>query len=176
MLNEIRQEDGQVRLRQFLQEFQNVYTEERPAGGAAFSGARVRHNVDQTIANNVGVTLAFNLEDYDTDTYHDTVSNNSRLTAPDDGYYYIFATVQWTASVVGRRNLIINHNIDGGIAVNRAEPVSDVGVSTTHEVSTAWFMQAGEYVTLQVFQSSGGNLTVIAANSFSPVLGMHKLG
>lgn len=44
-------------------------------------GALVYHSTGQTVAAGGG-NLAFDSEDYDTDTIHDTVTNNDRLTVP----------------------------------------------------------------------------------------------
>lgn len=48
-----------------------------------FRGALVKKNADQTGANYTTATaIAWNAETYDTDNFHDTVTNNSRLTIP----------------------------------------------------------------------------------------------
>jgi hypothetical protein len=49
-----------------------------------FMGARVRKATDQTAANYTGgsVAVAWDTEDFDTDAFHDNVTNNSRLTPP----------------------------------------------------------------------------------------------
>lgn len=48
-----------------------------------FMGAKVKKSADQTTADYTTATaLAFNAEDTDTDAFHDTVTNNSRLTIP----------------------------------------------------------------------------------------------
>lgn len=46
-------------------------------------GALVKKSADQTTANYVtAAAVAWDAEDYDTDTIHDTVTNNTRLTVP----------------------------------------------------------------------------------------------
>lgn len=45
-------------------------------------GALVYNSSNQSIAHGSEVTLNFDSEDYDTDSIHDTVTNNSRLTVP----------------------------------------------------------------------------------------------
>jgi hypothetical protein len=63
--------------------------------GAAFSGAFVTKNATQTISTiNTYFALTFQAETYDTDSYHDNTTNNSRLTVPKAGYYHFdFATL-----------------------------------------------------------------------------------
>jgi hypothetical protein len=59
-----------------------------PGGGGTFSGARVYHNTTAALS---AAVVPFNSEDFDTDAYHDTATNNSRLTIPTgkDGYFII---------------------------------------------------------------------------------------
>lgn len=50
---------------------------------AMFCGARVRKSGNQTTANySTEAAVAFDSEDWDTDAFHDTVTNNTRLTVP----------------------------------------------------------------------------------------------
>lgn len=52
-------------------------------GRVPFQGARVRKAADQTAANYVsGAAVAWDTESYDTDGFHDNVTNNTRLTVP----------------------------------------------------------------------------------------------
>ncbi|MEP9389668.1 hypothetical protein [Mesorhizobium sp. KR9-304] len=49
----------------------------------SFAGALVKHSATQSISSSLHpVTLAWDGEEYDTDAFHDTVTNNSRLTIP----------------------------------------------------------------------------------------------
>lgn len=53
------------------------------AGGGTFSGALVYKAADETSADySAGATVPFTAEVYDTDSYHDNATNNSRLTIP----------------------------------------------------------------------------------------------
>ena len=62
-------------------------------GGGSAVGARAYHDASQSISNSSATSLALNQERYDTDTIHDLSTNNSRLTAPSDGYYHIEGNV-----------------------------------------------------------------------------------
>ncbi len=61
-------------------------TEINVAGGAGspafFSAARVGKTADQAVSTGAFATITFDSEDFDTDGFHDNVSNNSRLTIP----------------------------------------------------------------------------------------------
>lgn len=48
----------------------------------SFHGCRVYKSATQTVSAGVTDVVTFNSEDYDTDTLHDTVTNNSRITIP----------------------------------------------------------------------------------------------
>lgn len=61
----------------------------------AFSGARVTKAADQTAADYTTATvIAWDAEVFDTDGYHDNVTNNSRLTVPSAGYYEVTAIIR----------------------------------------------------------------------------------
>lgn len=63
-------------------------------GSATFSGALVKKALDQAAADYTTITpIAFDEEVYDTDGYHDNVTNNSRLTIPTTGYYRLTGQV-----------------------------------------------------------------------------------
>lgn len=50
---------------------------------ARFMGARAKKSADQTAANySAGVIIAWDAESFDTDAFHDTSTNNSRMTIP----------------------------------------------------------------------------------------------
>lgn len=50
---------------------------------------RAFHNTTQTVASGTETTIAFNSESYDTDTMHDNVTNNSRITIKTAGLYQV---------------------------------------------------------------------------------------
>lgn len=51
-------------------------------GGGGFSGALVSRSSTQSVSGSVDTIVNWNDEIYDTDTFHDTVTNNSRITIP----------------------------------------------------------------------------------------------
>lgn len=138
----------------------------------AFSGARVYHNASQTIANNTWVTLAFNSEHFDTDAYHDAVTNNSRLTIPSDGYYEIGANVEWEFELTGMRGLAIKR--DGTTFI--AEVVTAPAGLPAHNISTIDSFTAGQYVEVQARQESGASRTLNRSANYSPEFWIAKLG
>lgn len=139
-----------------------------------FSGARVYNSENLTIPHNTLTNLTFNSERFDTDSYHSTDSNAERLTVPVAGTYLILGNVRFANNATGVRQLTVILNNSDIIAFDR-EDASTVAV-TYVTLSTIYELAAGDYVTLRVFQNSGGNLDVDAQASYSPEFMIARLG
>lgn len=129
-------------------------------------GARVYHNTSQTVGNfgTVGVVaLVFNSERWDTDSFHDTSSNTSRLTAPVSGYYLIGGHIQWDSNGTGARLLGVRVNGSTTIAFGTLHSRSDM----TQSISTYYFLNASDFVELICIQDSGANRSVISSGNQS---------
>jgi len=129
-------------------------------------GCRVYHDANQTIPNAAWTALAFNSQRYDNGGLHDTAINNSRITAQKAGKYHIWAGVTWEPNTAGVRLHTLRLNGLTFIAITRGpvEPHENASYIT----STIWHLQVGDYVELVVYQSSGGNLSVLADPAMSP--------
>lgn len=57
--------------------------------GIAVTGCKAYHSTTQSITGGTTATLAFDSEEFDTATYHDNSTNNSRLTVPGTGLYHV---------------------------------------------------------------------------------------
>jgi hypothetical protein len=130
-----------------------------PATSAA-QGVSVYNTVGYTLANNTFTALTFNSEDFDTDAFHSTVTNTSRLTVPAGlgGKYSIKAQLLFNVNATGFRNIKIYKN---GVAVRasvEAIPSSTIYVGLV--MSTDLTLIATDYIELFAYQNSGGNLTV----------------
>jgi hypothetical protein len=135
---------------------------------------RVYHDANQSIINNQDTPLAFNSERFDTDTIHDTVTNNTRLTCKTDGIYDIDASVLFEGgSTTGLRVLKIRLNGTTNIA-------NDVQVGLTGgnmlNASTKYLLQVNDYLEVFVTQTSGGALNVVSIGNYSPEFMMVKVG
>lgn len=129
----------------------------------------VYHNANQSITNNTNTVLAFNSERWDTDGMHDTVTNNSRVTATTAGLYIIHGLVFWDGgSSVGLRDQYLRVN-GATIIAEKAVPPAGTNV-TAVTFGTDWYLNAGDYVELLVYQNSGGSLNVLFQNAYSPDL------
>jgi hypothetical protein len=130
--------------------------------------AIVTHNATQSISSGSAAILAFNTEVEDSDTIHDTVTNNSRLTCKTAGFYTVTAYVQWAANATGQRFISL-------FVTGSTQPVADRrgavgGGAITEQIVTAHLVLAvNDYVEVRVFQDSGGSLNVSANPRFSMV-------
>jgi hypothetical protein len=139
-------------------------------------GARVYHNANQSISHASLTALAFNNERFDSGGFHDTATNNSRLTVPTglDGKYLIFGSVRWATSATGYRELSIRLNGTILIAVDARGAAPTYGTYVT--ISGIYDLSAGDYAELIVYQESGGGaLNVESASAYSPEFGLWRL-
>jgi hypothetical protein len=138
-----------------------------------FVGCLAQKSGSQTIANATQEKITFAAtEIYDTDGFHSTVTDTSRMTIPSGkgGYYLIYAQVNWDASTAGRRIIYITKNNTSSL---RAAEAFSVATNTQYPVSmisTVENLTAGDYVEIEVLQTSGGNL-----NTDNGILG-HQFG
>jgi hypothetical protein len=132
-----------------------------PVSGSTFSGASVYGTSNQTISNGTQTALTFNAENYDTNTYHDNSTNNTRLTVPSGktGYYRLTAYCRWDVNTTGRRIIYLIKNGSVYAGQTEANP-NQTGCEITNYVSQTLYLTAADYITMEMYQSSGGNATV----------------
>lgn len=131
---------------------------------------RARHSGAQSINTGTETVLAFNAEDFDTDTMHDNSTNNSRITFNTAGKYLIIARVPWDSSATGRRKTIFRKNGTTQIEDFSYAPVASAGDTTKSVVSGIYEFAANDYLEVQVEQTSGGALNVLSGASFQAAL------
>jgi hypothetical protein len=131
-----------------------------PASGTTFAGVSVYDtNNNQTIANGTTTAITFNAEYFDTNGYHSTSTNTSRLTVPTGkaGYYLITAQGSFALNATGQRDIVFYKN---GSYLRYSNSVA--GNSTVYvgnNLTVVYNLAEGDYIELFVYQSSGGNLT-----------------
>jgi hypothetical protein len=136
--------------------------------------ASVFNSVVQSITNNTETTVTFDSETLDTDTIHDTVTNNSRLTCKTAGTYLVLFVGDFTANATGVRYGLIRKN-----GTTQLGPRSDVssltaGANGTVQGWTLASLAVNDYVEVRVFQNSGGSLNFDATTT--PAFAMYKVG
>jgi hypothetical protein len=130
-----------------------------PAGGLTHAGAQ------EMPGDGSFNVLDFDDERYDQGGTHFT--NNAIdhiLSAPVNGIYLITAAVRWESNTTGFRNIVIDKN-NGTSLAQQDIPASGL----THQtISTVAALAAGDDITIDVRQTSGGNLDVLKAGEQSP--------
>ena len=121
----------------------------------------------QTIASATDVLVTFNQEDHDVTGFHSLTTNPERITVPAGmaGYYRIFCKVKWEADggATGARVLSILLNGGAGALFARLD---DATPEIMHQgLVGTYYLDVGDYLTVEVYQNSGGNLDVeVGAN------------
>lgn len=96
------------------------------------------------------------------------VANPERLTAVTSGFYHVYFHATWEsgASAATRLGALIVY-YDGSTAHNVASQLAGGFAYAAHSVNTVIWMEAGQYVYSQLFQDSGGNLSLVAAQDWN---------
>lgn len=113
-----------------------------------------------TINNGVNTVVSFDAETQDTDNFHSTGTNPTRFTIPAglDGYYDIHAMFLLATAVSSR---IARIKKGGVTTLGEPQEANTFGA----DAATNEYLTAGEYVELEVFQNSGGNLAAVVGRA-----------
>jgi hypothetical protein len=143
---------------------------------AAFVGCLAFPSGNTTLSNAAYTTINMNSETFDTDGFHSTTTNTSRLTVPSgkDGYYHIIASGPFGANATGVRILNIRKNGANLAKAYTAGATAAGGVSVTnHYIAN---LAVGDYIEVQAMQNSGGNLDLEGgADGSDTYLAMYKV-
>jgi len=132
-------------------------------GGADFSGVSVFNTGGQNVNNLTTTWLTWDVEDFDTDDYHDNSTNPDRLTVPTDGIYFIIHQARITQSAGTYHGFALYLNGDEIMtdhhAINTSTVVSG-GISLIRSLS------AGNYLRMNMRHNSGSTETVEGMTRF----------
>jgi hypothetical protein len=143
---------------------------------SSFVGVRVNKSAGQSLVTNTFTVATWDQEDFDTNSMHDNVTNNSRLTVPSGkgGYYLITGVMSYATNGTGYRRSFFTKN---GVFANIGANTQINGSTGQPETLTSSFvvaLSAGDYVEMQLFQTSGGALSTDAGENTS--FGISYLG
>jgi hypothetical protein len=148
-----------------------------PAGGTpAFVGCSVYKSANQSISNTTTTAITFDTELKDTDGFHSTSSNTSRMTIPSGkaGLYLITGQINFASNASGYRSGEVHKN---GSLVAQAFVLAPVtGGWTGGSVSHIIELAVGDYVELIAWQSSGGSLNVNGGATYGAAFQIQYLG
>jgi hypothetical protein len=136
------------------------------AKSANFVGCAL-YGVFQTIANATYTAILFSNENFDTDGFHSTTTNTSRITIPTGlgGYYLVNMTQRWDPSLGIAKTMQLYKN---GSAVFTLDTGSATGAYPMYSRSTIVKLNAGDYIEMYVYQASGGNLIFYGRDEEQP--------
>jgi hypothetical protein len=139
-----------------------------PASASSFVGCSLYKSADQAIANATLATVSFDLEQFDTDAFHDNSTNNSRITIPSGkgGKYLLNASLIWGGSGGSFRLLQLFKN---GAAI-KEQYVPAVSYGMMNNMTLIVSAVATDYFELKVYQDSGGSRDVLKGAYFDETL------
>ena len=136
--------------------------------------AQVAHTSSTTLPNMTWTTLPFNTEYSDTNSIHDSVTNNSRLTCQKAGVYLIVGAVTVAGITSGFASLRILFN---GITPMVSSSLNGVtGGATDIQYINLVILSIGDYIELQAYQNRGSATSTVAALPGTPKFSMIKIG
>lgn len=137
---------------------------------------QVRNVAGQTFTTAITAALTWDTEDIDNDNMHSPSVNPTRITAVTAGRYQLSGKVGWATNAANIR--AADWAINGSQVIGGSTDVVAVGGFSTRMalcVITV-FLNVGDYVELQCFQNSGGNLTTATAANEQPVVTVRMVG
>jgi hypothetical protein len=138
-------------------------------------GCRVYNSATQSIPDSAATALTFDTEVFDTDGFHSTSVNTSRMTIPAGlgGKYFLLGTYEPTANGTGRRDLMLR--VNGATEIARLRGIGNASYAGFSQVSTIYDLAAGDYVEVTVLQDSGGALNSTALTGVTPAFLLMRL-
>jgi hypothetical protein len=133
-----------------------------PAAGQTARGCSVyKGGSNQVVANATVTNVTFEAEQFDTNTYHDNSTNNTRITIPAGyaGKYQINASILYQGNATGDRDFYIYVNNTDYFGYNIAKANA---TAFNLQNSVVLNLAAGDYLEIKTYQDSGGNLNLLS--------------
>ena len=135
-----------------------------------FVGCGLKRTTAQSINNATWTTIDWSAEDFDTNAFHSTTTNTSRITVPSSfgGKYHFNGTIRFPANTTGIRavRLILNGDTTStntfDLALSNASDLVQIGLS----FSITLDLVATDYVQIQVYQNQGVSQNVETISRF----------
>ena len=126
--------------------------------GSSFSGVSVYNSATQVIADSTFTVLTFDSEEFDTDSYHSTITNTGRITCTSEGKYLFNAQATFPIGTTGR--LLMRFRKNGTTTVETGSFDYAFGASGDDSVSISKILdvEANDYFEFLVYQTTGGDL------------------
>lgn len=144
---------------------------DHPAQETQQAGCRVKLNANFSVPETTTDIDFVNAdhEIFDTDGFHEGVTNPERLTIPAglDGTYLVVGCIRWAANTADIRQLNIIHNDSSDVLIDRAIDNRNAPTSLSLNMCGVLITKAvaGDYFKLQGAQFSGGNLDALGGTA-----------
>ena len=147
-----------------------------PASGVTFSGCSLYKSANQSISNATFTAVTFDSELKDTDNFHSTSSNTSRITIPagKGGLYLITGQASFASNATGLRNAEIRKN-GSSYFIFWVAPATN-GDWSVGSVSNIIELAATDYIEMFVYQTSGGSLNINGGSTYGAAFQVQYLG
>jgi hypothetical protein len=127
-----------------------------PSKVATFPKARCELSSTVSIPSATWTDVPFTTETYDTDAFHDNVTNAERFVPPISGYYRVHAQATFRQNSVGNRGVEIWGQF--GSYARHWVPGGNGAVLAATSVTSTIFLSAGQWLRMVVWQDSGAPL------------------
>ena len=145
----------------------DVATQGDLSGGGPVTLPRCRatRTANQSVGNASDTPITLPTEDVDSDGFHSTSVNTSRLTIPTGmgGTYMVSGNITWESNATGLRFCFPLLNGGGYNAEGVAHAAAN-GTATRQSFSTLMELAAGDYIEVAGRQTSGANRNVTKAS------------
>jgi len=121
-------------------------------------------DASQTLSDNTETAIALNQESFDTDSMHDTTTNNSRITINTAGTYVVTSNITYAANGTGFRKVILK--VNGSTEINQCIFAPYTGSDNLFMASTVYTFAEDDYIETLGYQNSGGNLVTNAHGNY----------
>jgi hypothetical protein len=146
--------------------------------GSSFVGVRAYKDANQSIADSTHTAVTYAAESFDTNSFHDNVTNNSRFTVPSgQGGYYLCIAQNAYANVAagGSREIALRKN-GSTFMTQTGTPGANSARANCVYVVDVLNLVATDYVEVLAYQTSGGNLNVVHDAATVSYFSMIKVG
>ena len=140
---------------------------------------KVYRSTTQSISDVTWTNVNFDSEFTDNDPngeMHSTSTNTHRIEAKTKGTYKVMACIAFDSNATGRREVALKYNDGATKTLARGNCNAVSGTHTFITVSGQLNMDVGDYVYIQVYQSSGGALNLVTVtDNYAPVLAVARI-
>lgn len=137
-----------------------------PPVGALDISAAISHSTTQSIPDDTSTAILMDTEDFDTDTMHDLVTNNERITFNTAGKYIIGFAIRIGGNQTGIRTAFIRLNGTTTLVENvLRDPTT---VEEIQLASTLFDFAVNDFIELIMNQNSGAALSTVRLANLEP--------